>query len=155
MTHAEKAVEIFMNGYNCSQAVCAAFADVMGLDEKTALRISSCFGGGFVRLREVCGAVSGMCIVFGMLYGNADGGDFLEKARHYQNTRRIIDKFKNEFGSIICRDLLGAEGKANEPTPSQRTEAYYGKRPCMRHIAYACDLLDEYIAAHGLGALEK
>ncbi len=148
MTHGEAAIEYFMNGYNCSQAVCAAFADVMGIDEKTALKMSSCFGGGYVRLREVCGAVSGMCIVFGMLYGGADGGDFLEKARHYQNTRRVIEKFREQFGHIVCRELLGAEGKDSGSTPSARTKDYYDKRPCMKHISYACDILDEYIAAH-------
>lgn len=148
MKHSEKAVEIFMNGYNCSQAVCAAFADVMWVDEKTALRMSSCFGGGFVRLREVCGAISGMCIVFGMLYGTADGGDFLEKARHYQNTQHLIKSFKEEFGSIICRDLLGEAGKSVSGAPTPRTEGFYTKRPCIRHIEYACDLLDSYIEAH-------
>ena len=149
MSYADKAQELFMNGYNCAQAVFAAYSDKTGIDEKTSLAIAASFGGGFGRMREVCGAVSGALMVYGTLYGTADGGDFLEKARHYQHTQHFMKDFKAECGSYICRELLGEEGGDNAPTPAARTNEYYKKRPCVEYVRFACDLLDSYIAQRG------
>lgn len=151
MTRTERAIEYFMNGANCAQAVVAAFADLMGMDEAVALRISAPFGGGFARQREVCGAVSGMCMVAGYLYGYDDLGDDKKKAEHYQMIRSLCDAFRAVHGgTIVCRELLGAKrgGTDTAPTPSPRTEEYYRIRPCARQVGTAASILEDYISNH-------
>jgi len=143
MTYKEKATKLFHEGYNCSQAVFAAFADKMKIDEKTALRLSSSFGGGFARLREVCGAVSGMMMVIGMLYGYDSMEDKSVKGEHYKVCQGLISEFKNELGSIICRELIDSDDKS--PTPADRTKEYYKKRPCAEIVAVAVDITERYI----------
>ena len=88
MTKADQAKELFLKGYNCSQAVFCAFAEDYGLDEKTALSLSACFGGGLGRQREVCGAVSAMCMVLSLQYAPnaptfADTDDTVSKGIKY------------------------------------------------------------------------
>lgn len=143
MKNSEKAVNLFTDGYNCAQAVFGAFADDLGFDESTALKIASPFGGGFGRLREVCGAVSGMLMAFGYLYGydTAETGDI--KMAHYQQTRELCNKFKEQNGSIICREILKTAEVGG--TPEKRTQQYYNERPCVRCVRTACEILEEYI----------
>lgn len=108
MTHNEKAMEIFREKFNCSQAVFTAFAEELGMSEEQALKVSICFSGG-MRKGEVCGAVSGALMVLGMKYGNA-GKDVAEiKAISYQKAAEFMDRFKIENGSCVCRDLLGCD----------------------------------------------
>ena len=145
MTYEEKAVALFMEGYNCAQAVFCAFADKMGMDEKLALRMASPFGGGMGRLREVCGAVSGMFMVLGVLYGYDDPKDTVTKKEIYEKVQILADRFQKENGSIICRELLGLTEKRSIPTPSERTEEYYKVRPCAAKVASAARILDEYL----------
>lgn len=147
MDHAEKARELFKQGYNCSQAVLLAFEDVTGLDGKTALMLSSSFGGGMGRLREVCGAVSGMFMVIGILYGYSDPKDQAGKTEHYARIQRLAEEFRQENGSIICRELLGLGGGADTPVPELRTESYYKKRPCAEMVASAAAITERYIEA--------
>ena len=89
MNHVERAVELFVEGYNCAQAVAAAFGDLTGLDKKTAARMASCFGGGMGRMREVCGAVSGMLVVAGVLYGYDDPKATREKRELYAQVQAM------------------------------------------------------------------
>ena len=144
MTRKEKAVENFYKGYNCSQALTLAFADLLPIDEDTLLRLESSFGGGMGRLREVCGAVSGMFAVAGLLYGYSDPETGAVKAEHYKRIQELAKAFEDKYGSIVCRELLGTGGRST-PTPSPRTEEYYKKRPCPELIGYAAQVLDEYI----------
>ena len=109
MTRSERAIALFLEGCNCAQAVFAAFADLFGMDGKLALRISSSFGGGLGRQREICGAVSGMCMAAGALYGYDDVKDPAQKAAHYARIQELCGKFREMYGSIICRELLGAK----------------------------------------------
>lgn len=143
---ARKAREYFLQGYNCSQSVLAAWCEELGLDMNTALRISACFGGGMGRLREVCGACSGAFMVIGLKYGYTEGKDFKTKSENYAMVQKFAARFKEEngFDSIICREMLGLNG-ASDPTPEKRTEQYYKKRPCPDMIALASGLLDEFI----------
>ncbi|MBQ3064443.1 MAG: C_GCAxxG_C_C family protein [Clostridia bacterium] len=150
MTRKEQAMTYFKAGYNCAQAVFLTFSDLTGFDEKTALHISAPFGGGFGRQREVCGAVSGMCMALGVLYGYDDAADAAAKAAHYKAVQEICGEFRKRAGSIICRDLLNEEGKDNAHTPSARTEAYYKKRPCAELVGEAADILEAYIKNHPL-----
>ena len=145
--HADKARELFNEGYNCSQAVLGAFAEDAGLDVKTALRLSAPFGGGMGRMREVCGAVSGMTFVMSALYGYDDPKAFEEKADLYKKIQTVANEFKNENGSIVCRERLALQTTgASAPTPEHRTDAYYKKRPCPELVKQAADFIEDFIA---------
>ena len=148
MDHGMKAAELFLSGYNCAQSVAVAFCDVTGLDEKMTTRMMSGFGGGMGRLREVCGAVSGMFFVLSYLYGYDTPGDDTGKMRTYADVQALAAKFRETCGSIVCREIL--KKPSTEPTPSPRTEEYYKKRPCARMVFTAATLMDAYIAAHPL-----
>lgn len=128
----EKAREYFSCGYNCAQAVTAPFCDLMGLEEKEALRLSSSFGGGFGRMREICGAVAGMGMVAGALYGEIDPADDATKASHYALVQDLASQFRAVTGSIICRDLI--DSPDTRPWPDKRTAEYYSSRPCARFV---------------------
>jgi len=145
-SHSQRAMELFKEGYNCSQSVFGAFCDeLLGLDFETALRLSSSFGGGMGRLREVCGAVSGMFMVAGMKYGYSDPIDKKAKAEHYKLVQFLAHQFEKENGSIICRDLLGLHAGKDSPIPEARTAEYYKKRPCVELVGYAADIMDNLI----------
>ena len=146
MNHSERAVELFVEGYNCAQAVAAAFGDLTGLDEKTAARMASCFGGGMGRMREVCGAVSGMLLAAGLLYGYDDPKATTEKRELYAQVQAMAGQFREELGSIVCRDLL--KNPPSDPNPTPRTEQFYKDRPCARMVATAARILDAFIEAH-------
>ncbi|MGN0165781.1 MAG: C-GCAxxG-C-C family protein [Lachnospiraceae bacterium] len=145
---AEKAMQLFRDGYNCAQAVFLSFSDLYNMDEKDALRLSSSFGGGMGRLREVCGAVSGMFMAAGMLYGYYDPADYEGKKQHYARIQELAHSFEEINGSIICRVLLGLEQGKDVPVPEKRTEEYYKKRPCVQLVGIAASLLDEYVNNH-------
>jgi len=151
MTHAEKARNYFLDGYNCAQSVFLAFTDITGLDEKTALMISSSFGGGMGRLREVCGAVSGMFMAAGMLYGYSDSKATTEKTEHYKRIQDLAAAFKERNSSIVCRDILGKIAEDKSFIPSERTAEYYKTRPCAKIVEDASEILDEYIKNNPIG----
>ena len=144
MKHGEKAVELFVEGYNCAQAVLLAFSDVTGLDDSFAAKMISSFGGGIGRLREVCGAVSGMAAVAGILYGYDSPTDDTAKMKHYELVQQLAAAFRQQAGSIICRELL--DNPPSDPVPSPRTAQYYAERPCARFVYLAASVLDDYIA---------
>ena len=144
----EKAKQLFKEGYNCSQAVLGAFCDECGMDFETAMKLSSSFGGGMGRLREVCGAVSGMFMVAGLIYGYDDPKGQEEKTQHYERIQKLAEEFQKENGSIVCRDLLGLTEKKSEPVPEKRTEQYYKKRPCAEMVEMAADIMEQYIKEH-------
>jgi len=144
-TNEQKAKENFTAGYNCAQSVFLVYANRYGIDEETALKLSSSFGGGMGRLREVCGAVSAMFMVAGLEKGYIENNNDELKAKHYELIQTLAGKFKEKHGSIICRDLLGLDEGKDSPVPSKRTEQYYAERPCQEFIADACKILDEYL----------
>ena len=146
MDHSEYAAELFLKGYNCAQAVAVAFCDVTGLDADFTARMASSFGGGMGRMREVCGAVSGMLMVAGLLYGYDTPGDDVSKKKHYTLVQTLSGKFREEVGSIVCREIL--KNPPSDPVPSVRTEQYYATRPCVRMVYTAADILETYIAEH-------
>ena len=148
MNHSEKAAELFLEGYNCAQAVAVAFCDVTGLNEKTTAKMVSAYGGGMGGLREVCGAVSGMFFVLGNLYGYDDPKNDAGKKQLYAQIQALAEQFKQEHTTIICRDLLG--NLAKNPTPAPRTPEYYAKRPCVRFVMTTAQLVDEFIAKNPL-----
>lgn len=143
--YGKKAMELFKEGFNCSQAVVLAFEDKYNLDRKTILQLSSSFGGGMGRLREVCGAVSGMFMVAGLLYGYDSPSDFEGKAEHYKRIQELAKKYEDINGSIICRELLVLSKGKDDYVPEKRSENYYKKRPCPVLVAIAATIMEEYI----------
>ena len=139
----ERAKELFKQGFNCSQSVFAACADLYGIeDEALALRLSASFGGGIGRMRETCGAACGMFMLAGLENGSAKAGDAEGKMQNYALVQDLAAKFKDENGSLRCAELLGIKSKeqgtkTNDPTPAPRTEEYYKKRPCVEMVASA------------------
>lgn len=147
MDHSMYAAELFLGGCNCAQAIVVAFSDVTGLDRELSAKFSSSFGGGMGRMREVCGAVSGMLMVAGLLYGYADPGEKdANKKAHYALVQELSAKFRQEAGSIVCREIL--KNPPSDPNPTPRTAEFYAKRPCTRLVILAAKILDEYIAGH-------
>ncbi len=146
MDHGTCAAELFLRGYNCAQAVVVAFSDVTGLSEEFSARMASSFGGGMGRMREVCGAVSGMLMVAGVLYGYEAAGDDVRKKAHYQLVQQLAGQFREQVGSIVCREIL--KNPPSDPNPTPRTEEFYRKRPCTRMVMLAGQILDAYIAEH-------
>lgn len=144
----DKAYELFMSGYNCSQAVAGAFSDVLGMDFETVVKLGSGFGGGMGRMREVCGTFSGIVMVVSMLYGYSDPKDNSTKTGLYGRIQEISEQFRRDNGSIICKELLGLSKPEGSPVPEQRTSEYYKKRPCPELCRYAADILEKYIAEH-------
>lgn len=146
MEHGIYAAELFMKGYNCAQAIAVAYCDLTGLEPDFAARLSSSFGGGMGRLREVCGAVSGMFMVAGILYGYDDPKNDADKKNHYALIQELAAAFKEKTGSLICRELVG--NLPTDPNPTPRTAEFYKVRPCAYLVKTAGDVLDDYISKH-------
>ncbi len=146
MTKEQIARENFKQGYNCAQSVFLAYAQDYGFDKETALKISSSFGGGMGRLREVCGAVSSMFMIAGLESGYVENNNDTKKAQHYELIQKLGNTFKKENGSIICRELLGLDEETSSPIPSKRTQQYYQTRPCEEYVASACRIIDKYLS---------
>lgn len=144
------AKEYFEKGYNCAQAIVLAFSDCLSLDRENLLKIASSFGGGFGRLREVCGAFSGMSIVVGLIFGYSED-DGKNKMEHYALVRFLADEFKKaNGGSVVCRELLGETQKLSSENPSVRTEEYKKKRPCPEIVKNAGDILEKLLIEKGV-----
>ncbi len=143
-----RAGELFLAGYNCAQSVAGAFWRELGVTQQQALAMSAGFGAGFARLRETCGAVSGMVMVISAVL-QRNGVKVENKQMVYEEVQKYIRRFEEDNGSYICRDLLGLlEGQQDLPTPSHRDAAYYAQRPCLRLVEYAAQLTADWLAAH-------
>lgn len=151
-----KARKLFKeDGYNCCQAVVLAYNDIFGIDDETAASISSGFGGGMGRMREVCGSVSGMIILAGMVSPAADPSDKTGRTRNYALVQDVAAEFIKMNGSIICRELLGLvpmgsrmNGPKESPEPSDRTAEYYRKRPCEELVGMSARIIGERIKGY-------
>ena len=145
MSRADRAEELFRQGYNCGQSVFAAFADVLGMTVEEAAKIASPFGAGFGKLREVCGAVSGMTLVTGYLRGYSDPADYESKKEVYALIQKMCAEFEERQDSIICRELLGLKKGEDTAEPAVRTEEYYRSRPCIGACRTAADIIEKEI----------
>lgn len=147
MSKGDIAKSYFEQGYNCSQAVALAFADEIGMDSKMIARLTGGFGGGMGRMREVCGTVSGTAFVLSALYGYSDPTDVTAKAQLYADVQKVAGEFKDENGSVVCRELLGlTKSGFDNPQPEKRTDKYYKKRPCGELVKMSADILEKFIA---------
>ena len=141
MTEKEKARQLFLEGFNCSQSVFAAFCDRFGIDEEAAKKISAGLGGGVGRQREVCGAVSAAAMVLGSVTAAVDGSDSQGKKRNYELVREFCDRFRELHGSIVCREILEGKAKNKGAVPDERTAEYYKNRPCLKVVEDAAEIL--------------
>ena len=145
MTRREAAMAYFTQGFNCSQSVILAFEDLLPVDRTALSKMASSLGGGMGRLREVCGAVSGMFIIAGLLYGYDGPETGKVKADHYARIQELAKRFEERHHSIICRELLDLSVHHDVPVPEARTEEYYSKRPCAEIVGDAAEILERYI----------
>ena len=143
MNRSEKAMSLFKSGYNCAQSVACAYADVLKMEEKDIARMISGFGGGFGRLQEVCGAVSGMVFVINVLQGTEPTESTDVKMGHYGRVQKICKAYETENGSIVCRTLLGLDRKAD-------SSAVVKKRPCVELVGCAAEILEKHLTEEGL-----
>ena len=151
MNHADRAEQLFRQGYNCAQSVFGAFAEDLGLTLDQATKTASAFGAGFGKLREVCGAVCAMTLIAGILKGYVDPADRDEKKRVYALERSLAAQFKAKHGTYVCRELLGLAPGEDSPEPAVRTEEYYATRPCIGAIRTAAELAGQLLAGGGAG----
>lgn len=147
MTKAERARELFLEGYNCSQSIAGAFCDELGLDFERAVTLSAGFGGGMGRLREVCGSFSGITLVLSAVCGYKETDDTKKKAL-YEKVQTLGKEFKKRNGSLVCRDILSLQAnEKTDPTPEKRTEQYYASRPCATVVYNAAAVLEEFLSS--------
>lgn len=143
----EKAEQLFRSGYNCCQSVFLAYSDLYGIDPTFAATLSAPLGGGMSRLREVCGTVSGMALLAGLQYPAPEPSVSSEtksvKAETYTRVQELAERFRAENGAIVCRELLGLARQKDDPAPSDRTEAYYKRRPCVEYVKSAARIFGE------------
>lgn len=143
MSHKETAIRYFTSGYNCAQSVFCSFCEELGIDLQTGIKISAPFGAGFGRQREVCGAISGMCMAAGLLFACDDPTNQQEKAALYARIQKLCGEFRRRCGSIICRELLDPSIAVTTPEPELRTADYYKKRPCAVYCGVAAEILEK------------
>ncbi len=141
----EKAAAFFEDGYNCAQAVTLAFADVLEMEEEALAKLASSFGGGMGRLREVCGAVSAMFLVYGMTRGYSQPEDVEGKRQQYKMIQKMAAEFESRHGSIVCREILKKPMGKDNYMPSERTDEYYASRPCTRCVADVAEILETFL----------
>lgn len=140
----EKARQLFLDGFNCSQSVATAYADAFGIDAETMLRLSASFGAGIGRMRKTCGAVCGMFFIAGLKTGTVRRDDREGKQHNYETVRSMADQFRLRNGSITCQTLLGLRQAEKSAAPSERTKEYYKSRPCLKMVEDACDIIEEF-----------
>lgn len=146
----ERAEKFFMEGYNCCQAVLLAFQDILPVDRSALLRVSSGFGGGIARMREVCGTVSAMAMIAGFLSPAEEPSNMQQRRDNYALVQRFAQAFKEQKGSIVCREILGLRkpepgAPMESPMPSARTPEYYKTRPCAATVGIAARIVADYI----------
>lgn len=143
----EKARELFLNGYNCSQAVFCAFAEDYGISRELALRLSASFGGGIGRMRETCGALCGAVMIAGLEKGQVAPNDNNAKQENYKAVQDIAARFRGMNGSTRCAELLKLRKDTPVTTmPDERTAEYYKQRPCLRMVESAVGIIEDFLS---------
>lgn len=157
MKEVERAGELFLQGFNCSQAVFTAFCHRFGMDEETAKRVSAGLGGGVGRMREVCGAVSGAAMVLGSLAAAVEGDDKENKTKNYELVREFSERFKQRHGgTVICREMLKLNVEMEKTAmPENRTAEYYKNRPCLKAVEDAAEIVKNIIDEQEKGETAK
>ena len=140
----QKALELFNSGHNCAQAVFMAYADLLGLTDHQAAMVACGFGGGIGRLRQNCGAYSGMIMLCALMEGE-DGDSAEKRADTYARVQKVHGDFVERLGTINCAELLQRPPVPEAPVPEERTAAYYASRPCARIVQTACEIVEKHL----------
>ncbi len=140
----EKSKELFMQGYNCAQAIAGGFSEEVGLDFETAIKSASSFGGGMGGMREVCGALTGAFIILGAKFGYDSPTDAVAKANHYKLISNTAEKFKAKWGTILCRDLMKKLAEEKQAILGDKPEEYKS-RPCLIIVEEVANILEEIL----------
>ena len=140
----DTAAEIFSKGFNCAQAVLAALSSEYGVDSATAKKIAGAFGGGIASNGDVCGAVSGALMVIGLRYGKYKEDDTVSKENTYRIANEYMEKFKKEFGSIKCKELIKYSLNKKEELLKAR-EAGVFKTICPEFVKRSVELAEEVL----------
>lgn len=144
MTHKEDAEALFTGGFNCAQAILAAYGADLGLERSVALKLAAAFGTGMADTGQICGAVSGSLLVIGLRFGAANAWNKMQKARVQKRADEFIEKFSALHGGISCRDLIGADLNTREGRKEARGNNVFDKL-CVRFVKDASDILDRMI----------
>ena len=142
--YTEKSKELFLQGYNCAQAIAGGFSEAVGLNFETAIQIASSFGGGMGGMREVCGALSGAFVILGAKYGYTSPTDAMAKSSHYKLISETGEKFKEKWGTILCRDLMKKLAEEKQAILSGKPEEYKS-RPCLIIVEDVAKILEEIL----------
>lgn len=141
MTKNKQATDLFLEGYNCAQAVFGTYCEEFGIPFEQGIKMVSSLGGGMGKLREVCGAVSAMFLIAGLKNGYTEPNNDEIKTEHYKRIQDLANEFKKEYGTILCRELLNLESDGY--VPSKRTSEYYKERPCLKIIEKVSEIIDK------------
>lgn len=144
MNRSEKAVSLFKEGFNCSQAVFTTFAVDMGMERDAALKTAQAFGGGMAQMGETCGAVTGAFMVIGLKYGRTRADDDEAKRRTYALVAEFVEKFRARNGTIICRELLGCDIGTTEGNRVAKDKQLFSA-VCPGFVRDAVDILEEIL----------
>lgn len=140
----QKALDCFLSGFNCAQAVFSACAPLLGLDEESALKVAGGFGGGMARLQEVCGAVTGAFMLVGLKHGKTRPQDDEAKDRTYALVAELAERFSARHGALRCRDLLGIDLNSEEGKAAFRDQEMH-RLKCEKYVADAAALAEELL----------
>jgi C_GCAxxG_C_C family probable redox protein len=144
MSRCQDAVQLFRQGFSCSQAVAAALCDSLGLEREKALKISQAFGGGMAGMGRTCGAVTGAMMVIGLKYGRTRPEDEEAKARTYRLVREFWQRFLDRHGSTDCRELIGVDLSSAEGHKMGEERGVFATL-CPRFVSDAVAILEQIL----------
>jgi C_GCAxxG_C_C family probable redox protein len=140
-----KAADAFSEGFNCAQAVFSAFAPSNGIGEREALKIASGFGAGMARLQEVCGAVTGAFMVIGAANGDEVPTDHAARKKTYEDIRTFEKRFREIHGSVLCRDIIGADMNTEEGRRIIKERDLFNT-VCAKCVRDAAEIVEDMIS---------
>ncbi len=144
MSKTEQALKLFKQSFSCSQSVFSVYAEELGVDTGTAMKIAGAFGGGMARMGETCGAVTGAFMVIGLKYGQTNAEDKAAKEKTYDVVRQFVERFKSMHGSTVCRVLTGCDMNTNEGLNAFREKNIF-ETHCMNYVKDAVEILEGLI----------
>ena len=151
----DQAAEIFLNGFNCAQAVFSAYAEQFGIDKTTALKLSCGFGAGMGRQQDVCGAVSGATLLIGCRYGKTIREDNAANDLTYKHVRDVSDKFRTKHGSTHCKELLNGCNLLTPEGQKYFKENDFQHCKCAVYVHDAAEFVEPLLAQSGKNENEQ
>lgn len=141
MSKVDEALKCFNEGFNCAQAVICTYCEPLGLDKKTALKVSCGFGAGMGRMGDTCGAVAGAYLLIGLKHGKSEKDDNQSKEKTYELVQEFSKRFKQRNGSTVCRELIQADFQNDAPQKVMKQV----KTVCPKMVRDACEIVEELL----------